>query len=112
MIPADAETTIQQIIIAISSGDYPGAVAGAKSSRCSAADLERTASEYGGNFLAPPFSEWDVVALNPETGHKGWSVVAPLWSGNEGGRSDLEVRFTVIMESGESRVELDDMLVG
>ena len=111
MLTVDAETTIRQIIISVSSGDYLSAVAQADMSRCSATDISLAVSNYGRTFSAPPFVDWDVVAVNAEAGQEVWSVRAPLWSQSEGGRSDLELRFTVAIMDAATSVELDDILV-
>lgn len=111
MLPVDAQTAIQQIIIAISSGDYPAALSRTTASRCSVADISQTVIEYGRAFSAPPFADWDVLAVRPEVGRDIWSVRAPLWSESEGGRSDLELRLTVSIVGGAASVELEDLRV-
>lgn len=111
MLPAVAETLIQQIIKAISSGDFTTALAQTCASRCSAADLARVITEYGRAFVAPPFSRWIVIPISSTGNEKRWSVRAPLWSESEGGRSDLELHLTVAMVGDTPAVELDDLLV-
>jgi hypothetical protein len=85
MLPNDAQVAIEQLIVDISAGDYPAALSRTSASRCSAEDLNRTVAEYGRTFSAPPFTDWDVVAVRPEVGRDIWSVRAPLWSESEGG---------------------------
>ncbi|PKP94045.1 MAG: hypothetical protein CVT77_03800 [Alphaproteobacteria bacterium HGW-Alphaproteobacteria-16] len=110
MLTTDVETTIRRIIVAVSMGDYRSAFAEVGQSRCSAEDLSRAISDYGRAFSAPPFDDWDVVAVGNEVGRE-WSVRAPLWSQSEGGRSDLELRLTVVEVDGATSIELDDILV-
>ncbi|MCR5870220.1 MULTISPECIES: hypothetical protein [unclassified Sphingomonas] len=110
MLSADVETTIRRIIVAVSTGDYRSALAEVSRSRCSAEDLSRAISEHGRALSAPPFADWDVIAVGNEVGQE-WSVRAPLWSQSEGGRSDLELRLTVMNVDGETSIELDDILV-
>src|SRR6478609_5120251 len=100
MLPANARTAIQQIIVAVSSGDYPAALAQTSASRCSAADIARAICEYGHSMCAPPFADWDVVPMFPADGNERWSVRAPLWSVSEDGRSDLELNLTVSSVGG------------
>lgn len=110
MLPVSAETAIQQMIVAVSSGDYPAALSQASVSRCSATDIARVVGEYGERFSAPPFAEWDVVPILSD-GTPRWSVRAPLWSESENGRSDLELNLTVSCQDGIASLELDDIRV-
>jgi len=111
MLPASAEIAIQQMIVAVSSGDYSAALSQASVSRCSATDIARAVSEYGQRFSAPPFADWDVVSILSD-GIERRSVRAPLWSECENGRSDLELNLTVSFKDGIASLELDDIRVG
>jgi hypothetical protein len=111
MFPPDARATIQNIVVAVSSGNYAAAIAQTSASRCSVADISRVIEDYGQNFRAPPFADWDVISIVTADERELWSVRAPLWSENEGGRSDLELRLTVLIVGGVTSVELDDILV-
>jgi hypothetical protein len=111
MLSEIAETAVRQIMTAISLGDYEAALAQTSGSRCSAADLAQVIREYGRPFSAPPFSDWDIVGLASGGGQERWSVRAPFWSRDEGGRSDLELHLTVTVKGESLAVELDDILV-
>ncbi|MEG3172201.1 hypothetical protein U1708_08240 [Sphingomonas sp. ZB1N12] len=110
MLPVSAEVAIQQMIVAVSAGDYLAALSQAPVSRCSVADIARVVSEYGERFSAPPFANWDVVSILSD-GTPRWSVRAPLWSESENGRSDLELNLTISLQDGITSLELDDIRV-
>jgi len=112
MLPPDVAAVVRRIIVAVSAGDYAVALAEVDATRLTEADLARAVSEYGRRFSAPPFAEWDVVPILTGDGADGWSIRAPLWSEEEGGRSDLELFLTASHSaSGGMTVELDDIRV-
>lgn len=111
MLPSHADKIVREILIALSAGDYVTAIAKTDVTRCTATDIARIVTDYGQVFSAPPFAEWDVVAIDDGNGFLGWSVRAPLWCPNEGGRSDLELVLTVKIEHGKTLIEFDDILV-
>ena len=109
MLHPEAQLKIKAAVDALSAGDYAGALSAVDASRCSLEDLKGVVDRYGRTLLSPPDADWDVVAFAPPA-PEGWSVYAPLWSVEEG-RSDLELRFTVVRRDGPFRVQLDDLLV-
>jgi hypothetical protein len=112
MLPPDVAAIVRRIIVAVSAGDYATALAEVSMTRCSEADLSRAVSEYGRRFSAPPFAEWDVIPILADDSADGWSIRAPLWSEEEGGRSDLELYLTASSSAaGGATVEFDDIHV-
>ena len=111
MLPPDVTSAVRRIIVAVSSGDYGTALAHSSASRCSPADIARVVTEYGRRFSAPPFADLDVVAITTNDGVARWSIRAPLWSEQEGGRSDLELFLTAEFVEGTTSVEFDDVRV-
>ena len=111
MLPADVTSAVQRIVVAVSSGEYETALAHTITSRCSSADIARTVRQYGRCFSAPPFADLDVVAIHADDGVARWSIRAPLWSEQEGGRSDLELFLTAAFVAGTASVEFDDIRV-
>ena len=109
MLPEIAQEAVQNLIVAISGGEFVKALAMTDKSRCSAGDLSRVIRKYGRSLIAPPFAPWDIVDLAGSC-PRGWSLRVPLWSEEEG-RSDLEVRLTIRMPDEVLRIELDDVLV-
>lgn len=110
MLPPDVIAIVRRIIVAVSAGDCAAALAEVGATRCSEADLSHTVSEYGRSFSAPPFAGWDVIPLLTGDEVERWSIRAPLWSEEEGGRSDLEL-FLMASSSGGVMVEFDDLRV-
>ena len=111
MLPPDIAAIVRRIIVAVSAGDYAAALAEVSATRCSEADIFRAVSEYGRRFSAPPFVDWDVVPILTG-GAGGWSISAPLWSKEEGGRSDLHLFLTASLSpSGGMKVVFDDIHV-
>lgn len=112
MLPPDVAAVIRRIIVAVSAGDYAAALAEVGATRCSEANISRAVSEYGRRFSAPPFAEWNVIPIPTGDSTDEWSIRVPLWSEEEGGRSDLELSLTASSSpSGEVTVEFDDIHV-
>jgi len=112
MLPPDVAAIIRRIIVAVSAGDYAVALTEVTETHCSEADIAHIVREYGRRFSAPPFAEWNVVQTSTGDGAEGWSIRAPLWSEEEGGRSDLELFLTASTSvSSGVTIEFDEIHV-
>lgn len=110
MLPPEVTAAIRRLIVAVSAGDYGLALTGVSAIRCSAADISRAVKGYDRVFSAPPLADWNVVPILSDDGLDRWSIRAPSWSEDEGGRSDLEL-FLTASSAGGVTVEFDDIRV-
>jgi hypothetical protein len=106
---------VSKVVDLLVAGDYRELIRLAGADRYSAANiggLEDVVRQYGCALVKPPndaarYMSVVKVAL-PEP--PGYSVDMPLWTAEEG-RSDLEVRLTLIERDGGMAIEFDDLLV-
>lgn len=78
--------------------------------RLSADQIDGAIAEYGRVLALPPeegYKLMDVLEIE-NSNPRRWSVVMPLWT-NEEGRSDLSIELTLIENSDQFSVELDDI---
>lgn len=106
---------VQKVIDLLVAKDYRQLVQLAGSVRFSEkdiGDLEDVITGYGRTLVKPPenaFRDMNVIEVKGATPRR-WAVDMPLWTAEEG-KSDLEVRLTLIEHQNDFIVELDDVLV-
>jgi len=108
----DAVSKVVNLLVA---GDYRQLVRLAGADRYSAEDiggLENVIRQYGRTLVKLPDDAVRYMSVIKVTlpGPPRYSVNMSLWTAEEG-RSDLEVRLTLIEHDGEIATEFDDLLV-
>ena len=102
---------VTQIVEDLVSGAYERVVLQAPNSRVSAADLRQAVEGYGRRLILPPSYELLDFVEVPDASVPTWSVVAPLFTKEEG-RSDLSLELTITeVGPAEYRVEVDGLHV-
>jgi len=83
-----------------------------KGIRLGARDIAQAVADYKKTLVIPPEDSYDlmnVVSVRNSEPPK-WSIIMPLWTKEEG-RSDLSIELTLIKETQDFRIELDDIHV-
>lgn len=104
---------VSSIIDALVQGDFEGVIAAAQSSRIGARDMKLAVANYGRTLVRPPLGwleEIDYVRIQAAE-PVAWSVVAPLFTAQEG-ESDLSLELTLVASSeGRYEARIDDIHV-
>ena len=107
---------VQRMMELLAAGRYEEVERWTQGNRVPAGDMERTVNEYPATFLSPPrsaYSEEEGMLIDEveNASDPTYMIDMPFWSREEG-RSDLEVRLTVVLRAdGTFNVSLDDILV-
>ena len=103
---------VWEVVDQLSRGDYESAIRQCAKSRLTEADLRRVIHDHGRTLVIPPptaYENLDAVRVKDAT-EATFSVRAPLWTA-EGGRSNLTLELTVVLESTSPKIVLDDLHV-
>jgi hypothetical protein len=106
------ESEVSDVVAMLVRGDYDAVVRRSDGKRLTAAELEQAVADYGRTLTQPGTGWWDTVEVRPVgNGDDEFYVAAPLWTEEEG-RSDLTLELSVgKSESGDYRIEVDDLHV-
>jgi hypothetical protein len=104
---------VATVVAALVRRDYSSALVAAPLSRVSAKELQGAVAEYGRTLVPAPddYARYvDYVAVRGSS-PAAWSVVAPLFTAEEG-LSDLSLELTLVSSgSGSYEVEIDGIRV-
>jgi hypothetical protein len=109
----EIEAIVRSVIWQLVSKDYDSVVRRGPHGRSAAEDIRRVIEEYGRTLVMPPASGYEKLIRRYPGGDADdptWRVDAPLWTKEEG-RSDLEIRLTIVFGPGDPKVTLRDVLV-
>lgn len=107
--------TLRRVVELLVQHDYAGLERLTRGVRLPASEMAGAIREYGRTLVMPPadaYSQADVMPIDGSS-PEAYSVDFRLYTEEEG-RSDLEIRLTLIDTGveGMMKVELDDILVG
>jgi hypothetical protein len=109
----EIEAVVRSVIWQLVSRDYEGLVKRGPHSPTAEEDIRRTIEEYGRTLVMPPVSGYEKLLRLyhvEDADDPTWLVDAPLWTKEEG-RSDLELRLTIVFGPSDPKVTLRDVLV-
>ncbi|GAB3550086.1 hypothetical protein GCM10027343_32710 [Noviherbaspirillum agri] len=107
------QRTISLILNWLVAGDYVAIERFTQGVRLPTSELQQAIVDYGRTLIMPPASaldNLDIIEIE-NSSPRAWSVVADLWTEEEG-RSDLSLVCTLIDQPGDLlAVEVDDLRV-
>jgi hypothetical protein len=105
------EAEVRKVVTLLAKGDYLAVERLSGGVRLSSAELAAAVSEYGRTVTLPPAGLEPALDVVEHSDERAWSVVAPLWTVEEG-RSDLSLSLTICRDKGQRyRIEVDDLHV-
>jgi|LakMenE01Jun11ns_1017448.scaffolds.fasta_scaffold9176253_1 hypothetical protein len=112
MVNDQLEHAVRSFVNLLVELNYSDAVSHCSDSRLSGEDLEKVIRDYGRTLIEPPahaYKDLDSIAVTG-VAIATWSVVAPLWTSEEG-LSDLSLELTVRQNENTWIIQLDDLHV-
>ena len=104
---------VADLVSVLAAGEFEELLRKAPGSRVGSEELRKAVHEYGGTLVPLPIESYELIDYIAVMGSSPmeWSVVAPLFTKEEG-RSDLSLELSVFEQAtGGYRAEIDNLHV-